>query len=397
MTSDKRRKSVSVVGEIRYLTEASCSREVVGGVVVYGSINKRSQEDDRPVRDKDIREHRSAESKETPPREGFTPIHCLYTAMPLVYNPSSIPFAPTMSSPRPILKRSTPSPHAPTHVHFPPSCSLTSTFTAHSPTAYDRSPIHVTPNHCALPERGCPGRTYAIDDDLHRLRSGRDLHPRALAQSFVLPPYRKTLANDDDGQRTPTLAYHLPALVPDLSSESEESDSSAYTPIDAPDPYLHLAFRSLAIADTSLSIPRPYPSSTSPTPNSRYAAYAPYSLSSGCTPRPSAAPGPTGVPPPHAFAALSASEDEDGMFYSPPPTRPRIRRRERSRSREPETRPWSDTPTDPMAPPSPPTSPSRRSPRRMGGGGMRLSGGVPRLTSSFATPAQHDSGCLGGF
>ncbi|KLO20431.1 hypothetical protein SCHPADRAFT_6061 [Schizopora paradoxa] len=81
-----------------------------------------------------------------------------------------------MSRPaRPILKRnsetssssgmsvslygSSPSPK----VHFPPSTSLTSTYTAHSASVYDRSPIQVSPNACALPERGCPGRTYMLD------------------------------------------------------------------------------------------------------------------------------------------------------------------------------------------------------------------------------------------
>ena len=45
-------------------------------------------------------------------------------------------------------------------VHFPPSPTLTRTFSARSPSTYDRSPIVVLPNICALPARGCPGRTY---------------------------------------------------------------------------------------------------------------------------------------------------------------------------------------------------------------------------------------------
>ena len=40
------------------------------------------------------------------------------------------------------------------HVHFPPSPSLTSIHTTHSPTVYDRAPIAVSPNLCAMPERG---------------------------------------------------------------------------------------------------------------------------------------------------------------------------------------------------------------------------------------------------
>ena len=40
------------------------------------------------------------------------------------------------------------------HVHFPPTPTLTSTAITHSSFIYDRAPIVVTPNICALPERG---------------------------------------------------------------------------------------------------------------------------------------------------------------------------------------------------------------------------------------------------
>jgi len=40
------------------------------------------------------------------------------------------------------------------HVHFPPTPTLTSTQITHSPFTYDRAPIVVAPNLCALPERG---------------------------------------------------------------------------------------------------------------------------------------------------------------------------------------------------------------------------------------------------
>ena len=54
-----------------------------------------------------------------------------------------------------------PTPEGPKHAHFPPP--------GQEPTArysgvdYDRSPIIVLPNICALPERGCPGKTYFQD------------------------------------------------------------------------------------------------------------------------------------------------------------------------------------------------------------------------------------------
>ncbi|TFK69886.1 hypothetical protein BDN72DRAFT_839791 [Pluteus cervinus] len=44
------------------------------------------------------------------------------------------------------------------HVHFPPTPTLTSIEITHSPSVYDRAPIVVAPNACALPERG--GRFY---------------------------------------------------------------------------------------------------------------------------------------------------------------------------------------------------------------------------------------------
>ena len=80
-----------------------------------------------------------------------------------------------MPAPRPILKSlsssfvssetSNPLPFSscPTildspHVHFPPTPTLTSTEITHSSFMYDRAPIVVTPNICALPERG--GRKF---------------------------------------------------------------------------------------------------------------------------------------------------------------------------------------------------------------------------------------------
>ena len=127
-------------------------------------------------------------------------------------------------SPKPILKRAVSEfvhktdsydnqgyPNRTHGVHFPPS-PATCTYSAHSAAAYDRSPIVVTPNNCALPERG--GRTYTLDESQPRrgISFARDFHPRALAFASSRPP--------------------LPPLIPDLSSESEESDgwTAALTP-----------------------------------------------------------------------------------------------------------------------------------------------------------------------
>ncbi|KAE9406085.1 hypothetical protein BT96DRAFT_987786 [Gymnopus androsaceus JB14] len=133
-------------------------------------------------------------------------------------------------SPRPILKRS-PS-HPPENgselpfygiqeVHFPPSPSLSRVYTAISSSTYDRSPIVVSPNSCALPERGCPGRTYTLDErnrsasqvpiNLAPAPRGGHLHPRALSQRQPQFPQQNPFPQ-------------CPPLIPDFSSESEESD-----------------------------------------------------------------------------------------------------------------------------------------------------------------------------
>ncbi|KIK56145.1 hypothetical protein GYMLUDRAFT_47354 [Collybiopsis luxurians FD-317 M1] len=130
-------------------------------------------------------------------------------------------------SPRPILKRSPSQVHendselpfyGVQSVHFPPSPSLSRFYSAHPSSIYDRSPLVVAPNACALPERGCPGRTYNLDDyslptstiNFAPPPRGGHLHPRALAQRSAPIPQQSF--------------GHCPPLIPDLSSESEESD-----------------------------------------------------------------------------------------------------------------------------------------------------------------------------
>ncbi|KAI0746074.1 hypothetical protein C8Q76DRAFT_604608 [Earliella scabrosa] len=157
--------------------------------------------------------------------------------------------------PRPCLKRSThPSPLSPPPqdepstllaidpsilsplVRFPPQTALTHTLGNAIP--YDRSPIVVLPNRCALPERGCPGRTYAPDESsssfIRRSKrtslsptGGKHLHPRAV------PDHDSRQDDDPTPRQSPRVDYHpLPPLVPDLSSSesSEESDGIASPP-----------------------------------------------------------------------------------------------------------------------------------------------------------------------
>ncbi|EJD00682.1 uncharacterized protein FOMMEDRAFT_170033 [Fomitiporia mediterranea MF3/22] len=111
-------------------------------------------------------------------------------------------------------------------VHFPnhPD-ALSRTHLAHSPDQYDRSPISVQPNSCALPERGCPGRTYSGSSGEAAMdvensspvrgwprRKGDHMHPRARITGF------NTSRND---------ASVPPSLIQDLSDTSEDSDNNA--------------------------------------------------------------------------------------------------------------------------------------------------------------------------
>lgn len=256
----------------------------------------------------------------------------------------------TSSPMRPILKRSgsssvsyTPprTDHPPSHnphvVHFPPQPSLTRTFSAHSSSTYDRTPIAVTPNSCALPERGCPGRTYTLDEsEQHSPPSptmarrghpsnGRDLHPRALA--FYSNPRSLPEKNDDDAQRTPTRGFpSLPALIPDLSSESDESDGFVSPPQDAYYMSNTVTYRRVS---PGLSFGAP--------PYDQYPSYSINTTSTAPTPS-SFLPHPPS-PPTHSHGhPLSTLDDEEAQAQAQLQRnrrrRDRDRRRERSRSRD---------------------------------------------------------------
>jgi hypothetical protein len=264
-------------------------------------------------------------------------------------------------SPRPILKRTSNVDNPSHRVHFPPPTSLTRTFVADS---YDRTPIVVSPNTCALPERGCPGRTYSLDESA-RCSSRRasqithDYHPRVLNLLHQV--------GSPDHAVVPSL---LPPLIQDLSSESDESDASV--PVFADFPFAHFYHDTAAhgpkIPDTSLSI-----SNISVSHASKFYTSSTSSVSVVNGPI-SFLPYPPSPPSRHT---QPAGEEEPVHHPRPSRRRPRNRSRDRDRMRvEDDCNYDSDAPSLPK---------EHCSSKSMG-----------KMVSSLSYQDQ-DSGCLDGF
>ncbi|KAF5376051.1 hypothetical protein D9615_007718 [Tricholomella constricta] len=247
---------------------------------------------------------------------------------------------------------------------LPPSPSLTThTFAVYSAAAYDRSPIVVSPNSLALPERGCPGRTYTLDEPSPSSPKrghpygGRDLHPRALA-------FNASRQRLEDAARASSLLP--PPLIPDLSSESDESDGFSSPAIQSYTPTIHI--HGLAI------------------PQDRCSTYASFDVD------------PYAVSPispsalsflPHAPSSPSRSPYAHGLsICDDPPTPKPKRRRERKH----------DASRTPDRIPDAPDTLSYCSPTK-----IKSSKRVSALSKSLS--ARHaesgfrieDDGCLGGF
>jgi hypothetical protein len=295
------------------------------------------------------------------------------------------------SPPRPILKHTQSAPLRSLHphhaVHFPPSPSLTRTFTAYSPSAYDRSPIVVAPNSCALPERGCPGRTYTLDEtaipspcsNIFRgsPHNGRDLHPRALAfnsNGRSLPKCRDNDEGLEDAQRTPTRTMPvLPPLIPDLSSESDESDSFSYSPqtffpsIPSPSYVTRTRHHGLPISN--------------PNSHDKYDSYTSFDIFNGPT-TPTAL---SFLPHPPSPPSQFSPHDDDSQKTRRRRERRRERSRSRSRERERDVVRQVREEVDAVLP----------SPRKSRSGPCKSSP-IHKRVSSF-TFEDPDVGCLGGF
>ncbi|KAI0253224.1 hypothetical protein BJV78DRAFT_1102367, partial [Lactifluus subvellereus] len=103
-------------------------------------------------------------------------------------------------------------------VHFPPTPGLCQTHLTHSPAIYDRAPIVVLPNACALPERNERTYTPTSESPTPKKRGPPRhavLHPRA----FASPTNAKVTSSEV------AAADRVPPLVHDLSSSSESDES----------------------------------------------------------------------------------------------------------------------------------------------------------------------------
>jgi hypothetical protein len=128
-------------------------------------------------------------------------------------------------------------------VHFPPAPGLCQTHLTHSPSIYDRAPIVVLPNACALPARNertyTPSGEYAPSSS-HPQSSHRK-HRSSASQGAALHPhaFRDALPSSDPApaavgwqqhQQPQQQQQQMPPLVLDLSSESDESDGNTVPP-----------------------------------------------------------------------------------------------------------------------------------------------------------------------
>jgi hypothetical protein len=139
------------------------------------------------------------------------------------------------SRPRPILKpSSSPGPLLPashpsrgSHVHFP--AQLSRTYSAHSRNEYDRSAIVVAPNTCALPARGCPGRTYVPSQEYDYDPTDDHASRAALRAAGSPPRFSHSPSKPKYAEPHPHFLAHPPPFMDNSSSESDESSDCVST------------------------------------------------------------------------------------------------------------------------------------------------------------------------
>jgi len=134
----------------------------------------------------------------------------------------------TSADPSPVAHQQHPLHHPPHHpsscVRFPSSPKLSTVHFTHCPNSYDRTPITVSPNSCAMPERGCReyGSTSSSSSSSSQSQSfwlGNHMHPSVLDRMASEGRFGEM--------------YEGGLVPPPLSSDdgsSEESDGIASPP-----------------------------------------------------------------------------------------------------------------------------------------------------------------------
>jgi len=133
-------------------------------------------------------------------------------------------------------------------VRFPSSPKMSTVYLTHCPTSYDRRPIVVLPNSCALPDRGC--REYDANGASSSSPQGppqnwgNHVHPSVFDRMCASGSgYPTSSSSDEDGERrhsssedaelyTSFSSMMVPSLTHDDGS-SEDSDGVASPPPEA--------------------------------------------------------------------------------------------------------------------------------------------------------------------
>jgi len=142
---------------------------------------------------------------------------------------------PPRARPPPILKSSMIPPWNPfavcpqvysPHVHFPPTPSMTSTHLTHSSNTYDRTPLTITQNPCALPGRG--ERSY--DSDAYTPQESYS--PGSFQGSYFHPRAYEACEREklDTLPSIPSSSPLINGLPLSPSSESDKADDDVIVP-----------------------------------------------------------------------------------------------------------------------------------------------------------------------
>lgn len=123
--------------------------------------------------------------------------------------------------------------HSP-HVHFPPTPTLTTTAITHSPFIYDRAPITVPDNMCAMPKRGARVYSTAAPKGIDSAPLDSYFHPRAFQacnnwSRECSPPLLDDLNDSPDSDASDPLELLEPPFIPSHPTHDSLSSGGVNT------------------------------------------------------------------------------------------------------------------------------------------------------------------------